>query len=549
MIRILEKKLILILMSLSVLLISSCSDSFDKGQKVWINIPGSSFADESFAIGKYIKRSKTKIVINPLKVVSASKRKEVVSLKLRVTSVPATWVVEFKEGKARYTALREATRKISALNLAKAIDPDKDITRLLKIAKQYELEELLAVVRLNKLKYKYLASALSTKEKIDNIPNILRSIKQLGQQSETYQVLLSAKPVVMTYLANKKPKNVILSRVTIKTKGVKATKLKYRMFLREAHKLVRVVENVLAASSSGGMEALQVISHMSGIMSAEEAYVEFVSDNGKRLRKVKIESILKFRRQKKAKKLANSLKLELKEKHEFYSITSMDEAQERYEAIIDEAKDIEKAYGIRIYSKADKQAFFMRPAKIRLKNLAKDEENSYLIATDFTLEGYHQIEMINAYLENYPKGKFRNEVSEMLSQAKEKESKEQSQDDVKRKEISERLANKKALIGNANYQNKVYNFKLQINQYNETNGDFSGRIVWTSRSGAISNIKGTFDQDDLVLRFIETKVIRKGKWPGFSGFEFNVKKKKKLFGVHSYKVIFIPETRPASLTL
>ncbi len=549
MIRILAKNTILICIVLGISLIASCSDSFDKNQKVWISIPGSSFADESYAIGRVLKTKKKTIIIKPIKVVSASKRAIVTSLKTKVTAVPLAWVMEYKEGKERYTEIREATRKIAILNSGKSINPDKDTKRIAKIAKNYQLDELLSAVKVNRIKQKFLSNSFSTKQKIDNIEKAFASLKKVAKNNETYQIILNAKNTKLAYRQKKVVRSILLSKKPIKVKSIGKIKLRYRMFIKQSLRFIKEIEVVLQSSSQGGIEALQVIKNMSDIMDAEESYIRFISNDGERLGKIDIDLVLKYRKTQKVKAIRKDLREELKTKHEYGKLTSMQDAKNKYASIINEAKEIESDFGIKIFSKADKNNFFMKPAKLRLAQLKKDEQETYLLAMDNTLEAYHQKDLIETYLGNYPNGKHRSELKGLMSKVENRESDEEKNVERKRQLVNSKLSTKKNFLGIANYQDKKYKFKLRISQFNQSNGNFSGKIIWPNRSGAISKIRGQYDQDDLVLSFKETKVIRKGKWPGFSSFSFNIRGDKKLSGVHSYKILFLSEERPASLTL
>jgi len=111
------------------------------------------------------------------------------------------------------------------------------------------------------------------------------------------------------------------------------------------------------------------------------------------------------------------------------------------------------------------------------------------------------------------------------------------------------MTSKNHYKGKTKYKNKTLHFKIKISKYNEKSGKFSGRITWPQRKKAVHSIKGKINKKKLTMEFQSLAVINRGNWKTGNKFTFSMANANGMKGTVTYKVLFFPVKKPATLAL
>ncbi len=111
------------------------------------------------------------------------------------------------------------------------------------------------------------------------------------------------------------------------------------------------------------------------------------------------------------------------------------------------------------------------------------------------------------------------------------------------------MSGKTEYKGKTKYNNKTLNFQIKITKYNEKNGEFIGRITWPQRKNAVHRIKGQLNKQKLSIQFKSVAIIKRGKWKLGNKFKFTMANANGLKGTVTYKVLFFPIKKLATIAL
>jgi hypothetical protein len=297
------------------------------------------------------------------------------------------------------------------------------------------------------------------------------------------------------------------------------------------------------------LKTMDVVKQMSTIMEAEESYLRFVTDNGKRVKGLELGDSLKHRRITIGRSIAANVKRELIRNAKIGESTSVKEAESRFDDARSEADSMEKKLAVKLFKKGDKAIYATRPTKARLARLGREEKQDYRAAMDSNIEPKYQIESIQAYLKKHKTGKHRAEVEKELGKAKERAEALAKKRAEQLKLLLSKMSGKKTINGRIGYKQKTYRVRLKVTHFNKKSGAFSGRLSWLGKKGAVNRVKGRLDKDDITMQFKEVAVIKKGKWLAGSQYTFSLNGKSKLRGTHTYRYLVFPEKRTAVLSL
>jgi len=111
------------------------------------------------------------------------------------------------------------------------------------------------------------------------------------------------------------------------------------------------------------------------------------------------------------------------------------------------------------------------------------------------------------------------------------------------------MSSKSEYKGKTKYNNKTLNFKIKITKYNDKNGEFTGRVTWPQRKNAVHRIKGQVNKKKLSMQFKSVAVIKRGNWKLGNKFKFSMAGAGALKGTVTYKVLFFPIKKRATIAL
>lgn len=109
------------------------------------------------------------------------------------------------------------------------------------------------------------------------------------------------------------------------------------------------------------------------------------------------------------------------------------------------------------------------------------------------------------------------------------------------------MSGKSSYKGKTKYNNKTLNFEIKFTKYNDKNGEFTGRITWPQRKKAVHRIQGQVNKKKLSMQFKSVAVIKRGNWKLGNKFKFSMAGSGGLKGTVTYKVLFFPVKKRATI--
>ncbi len=534
-----------------VLFIVSCGSSFQSGQKVWINLPGKSIAQEGYAVAKLIKNDNGQARIRVTKLVRGSGSKLQSKLKKRIAVIPSVLLKSYKQGQADWADRRQASRKLaSLLRNSKTINKKQralDEKFVDRVVDNNEIPEFTAALSLYRLRKNYLTGK-SVSDRIANTPYVLRKLRALAQQNQAYQTILTDLSSAAVYSSRDGAKsvNVVLKRATGKRSP---NRMRSNLFTRRAASTVREIRQGFAAAVSRRMKALHIVQGMPVLTNAEQAYLSFVTDSGKRYSKMSISNIIAIRKRQIGRRIMPRIRAALMKNAKLETAKSEQEAVSRYVQASSQASAISKLFGISVFPKLAKQQWFILPVRKRLARLKRQEKFRFRVAMNRLQPIAAQDKAIQRYLADYPQSANVSKIRTEQSLVNKRKEVALEIHERRLKRLIVLLTSRNQYKGSAGYQKKTLRFTIKINQFNKNSGRFSGTITWPEKNGAVNRITGQLNRDNLSIQFAEVTIIKRGSWRPGSKYTLRMDSDKNMKGTHSYRYFVFPKKRSVTLSM
>ena len=534
------------------LLLSACGNSFQAGQKAWIDLPGKSVFTEGYAVVKVLKINGTNAQVRIDKLVPGKNSRLQRKLKSRRAVIAVAVLKPYKEGRVAWKDRRKAALRLAAMLRRYKNDPagERFVDR---VVDNNQVPALSAALALYRIRQSYLSGKTSRSERVANIPYALGRIKSLAKKHQAYQTVLdhlSGRTIYSTSDGRHSVSVVIRSGRQIRGHRKKDDKrMRANLFTRRAASTVRDMRALANAAANSQVPALTMVKNIPAIIRAEEAIIDFVSDQGKRYSKVAVSKIMAIRKRQIGQGLVPGIRAELIKKADLSTARSEQEAVSRFNSAAAEARQIEQQLGVTIFPASARQQWFVSPVRRHLARLKKEQAMRYRIAVNRLQPMDDQDKAIRRYLKDYPDGKYVDKVkAEQQWVAKQKQIAAETH--ARRlKKLMMLMTSRHQYQGVAGYQRKQLRFKLKISQFNKKNGKFSGRITWPEKKGAVNKITGKLDPDKLSIEFREVTMIKRGSWRPGSQYRLIMASDSSMKGVHSYRYFVFPKKRVASLRI
>ncbi len=533
-----------------VLIISSCGSSFKSGQKVWVNLPGKSIAHEGYAVVKLVKINNGKAYIQVLKLVKGSGSRLQRKMQARRVIISSDLLVSYKEGKKSWTDRRRAARKMASLLSNNKQNSQQSAAKEVfvgRVADNNELPEFTAALSLYRLRKNYL-SGKSVVDRLSNIPYVLRKLKSLSQQHNAYHTILKHMSSTVVYSTRHGQKSVAV--VIRAMKQMRQTnRMPANLFTRRAASTVREIRQMINSSVNGRLAALKVVQIMPILFNAETAYLNFVTDNGKRYKKTTVNKILAIRKRQIGQKILPQLRKELMASADLEKAKSEQDAVLRYEQVALKAKRISQQLGLKVLPEYAKQQWFVSPVRQRLARLKRDETHRFKRAMNRDQPMAAQASAIKRYMSDYPQGNNLGKIKSEQVLLLQRQQVAAKIHERRLKKLITLLTSRHQYEGLAGYQKKKLRFSIKIRKFNKNSNRFSGTITWPQKQGAINRITGKLNRSDLSIQFKEVTIIRRGSWRPGSQYSLTMNNDKNMKGIHFYRFFVFPKKRSVTITM
>ncbi len=523
-----------------------CGESFSGGQKVWIHIPAGSLAQEGHATATVTKAQGKKIKVKIQTISAPTETAFSKTLRSSSAEVDAQYLSPFVVGKKRHDEVTAAYRQLRSW-VGKSGDLDaKKLDAIEAVGSNHNAPELARTTELLRLRLRYLDKKLALKEQVINVPAVLKQLRSINEKNESYSLVVNAQVRDLSYMTGNQIKTTPLKALP---RPPTLTVSSQSLVVVQSVELLKQLRQTLDRVAAGEMSGADVIEHMADVLAAEEQYLRVITDNGKRLSVVTLGDALRFRKHRIALGVQKDVRVALANKAGVREARTVQEAEAKFVQAQQQAAKIEQGLETKFLSNEHKKTLFVAPTESRLKLLVAEEASAYQFALDADLEPAQQRVAAQSYLDAYPNGQFRDKVKALLPAIDEREKLKLAQKDLWVKNITPFLSGKHPVRGSAGYKDKKLSFHLQVNHYNEKSGQFTGRITWPAKKGAVNKVRGTVNKGDMSLNFTEVDVIREGNWRTGGTYKFHVSGDSNMAGTHSYRVFVFPEKRDAVLSL
>ncbi len=529
---------------ISLVLMAACGVSYQPGQKVWIDIPGSRITQDGYAVAKVKRVDGDRVFVTVLKLDARANTALARKLRKRVAVVEAERIKDYQRGLAVYRAKKRAYRLLESLVAGRRLG-EKKLEAIEQGAGQAGSAELLATLALYRLKQDYLAGKLSAQDRLNNIPTLLDKLESLAKEYRAMNQIRRQLPVsrLLSVYLDRKP--MVVKRSALRRRR---HEMPGNLFTRYAAVTIIEVRRLLDSVAGGKVPALELVENLDDYLDAERRFVDLVTAEGK-LINLPVAELLNIRRKRLARRLRPALRRALIRSIDIGSIRSEQQAGEKFQQIEARAGDLEKRLGIRIFRKGDRERLVLKPVRQNLRWLRINEKYRYRLAVKTDQSLARQRSAIDLYLRKYPEGRYRTQVEQAREKLEERAKKLAEMRRRQEQNLLAALTSKKVYRGEAGYRSKTLKFRLRVSRFDQKSGKFSGRMIWPERKGAINKIKGVFDRKAMRLYITETEAVKKGNWHTGSSYRFRFAGENRLQGTHNYRIFIVRAKKPAVLYL